>query len=80
MLPQVMATEGRSQGRTAKRVAQPVRHLPCLLADKRGNRRQVVACIVADAIVLVLLIARLQAGAAHLGDPHIKTTARQVRP
>src|SRR3990167_2489017 len=34
-----------SKGRSAKRVAQPVRHLPRLLADKRCNRRQVVARI-----------------------------------
>ena len=80
LLTQVMPAKGRRQGRTAQRVAQPVRHLAALLTNKGGNRRQVVARIVADPVVLVLLITRRQAVPAHLGDPHIKTAARQVRP
>ncbi|MNI89403.1 hypothetical protein D3C73_1467980 [compost metagenome] len=59
-------------------MADPVRHLPTLLADERGNRRQIVTGIVGHPILAVLLIALRQAVAAHFRDPHIKTGARQI--
>jgi hypothetical protein len=72
------AAERRGQGDAAQGMADPVSGLPALFGDKGGDGRQVVAHVLRHAVVAVALVARRQAMAAHLGDPHIEAGARQV--
>ncbi|MNF90051.1 hypothetical protein D3C84_726020 [compost metagenome] len=79
ILVEIMPAQCPGEGNATQRMADPVGRLRVLLMDEVGNRRQIVAHVVADAVVPVPLVARRQPMPAHFGDPHIEAGTRQVR-
>ncbi|MNY19462.1 hypothetical protein D3C86_1528990 [compost metagenome] len=79
ILVEVVPAQCPGEGNATQRMADPVGRLRVLLMDEVGNRRQIVAHVVADAVVPVPLVARRQPMPAHFGDPHIEAGTRQVR-
>jgi hypothetical protein len=55
-----------------------VRPTAALLDDEFGDGRQVLSDVIGHPVVPVVAVARRQAMAAHLGDPHIEAAACQV--
>ncbi|MNN66446.1 hypothetical protein D3C81_1820230 [compost metagenome] len=73
-----MPAQRRGQGDAAQGMADPVRCLTALLADKGADDRQVIAGIVGHAIPAIVVVARRQSMPPHFRYPHIEAGPCQV--